>query len=326
MKKSLYRIVFRVDGNADIGHGHISRCLSLADILCKHFKITFALVDYSKTTLSIIESYYFTIETFSNNNEFLRTINDYDIVVLDLKILQESLQLSIKERVKKLIIIDDENKDQFHADIVINHAPGLKISPLQNSSLTKFYFGLDYAILQKQFLSVAKEINIEKRGNHLFVCFGGSDPLDLTSQIVQSIEPDIFDNIHLVIGPSYDHGEKLNEICKHKNFVQIHQGIDVMEMCVIMKKCTYAIVPASTILYEALACGLIVTSGYYVANQLNIYNGFKELNTFFDAENFNQTSLKLAINQMSSSNKTETKRLIDGNSSERLLSIFMDLI
>ena len=49
------KLIFRADGNAQIGLGHVMRCLALADMLQGGFSMQFALVTPSIEVRALIE-------------------------------------------------------------------------------------------------------------------------------------------------------------------------------------------------------------------------------------------------------------------------------
>ena len=122
--------------------------------------------------------------------------------------------------------------------------------------------------------------------NSVFLCLGGADVNDYTGEIfaaltnIQQIK-----NINIVIGNAYAHEKELREKLKtsgHQNTI-IHSDLGAEEMIEIMTSSDMAIVPASSILFEAIKIGMPVLSGYYIDNQFDIYNGFLELNAIYGA-------------------------------------------
>ena len=82
------KIYFRADGNADIGLGHVIRCLALADILKDEFECVFATRFVNKYINEEIQktcSSYIKLNEYNNQHfeDFLTVIDKEDTVVLD---------------------------------------------------------------------------------------------------------------------------------------------------------------------------------------------------------------------------------------------------
>ena len=165
------QILIRVDGNAQIGQGHIVRCIALAHMLKNHFKIYVYsiyipneyVLEFEKTGIEV-----FKIESEA---QFLSQITENQIVVLDGYGFDAIFQKKIKEFKIKLVCIDDAYNGEFFADVLLNHSLGADQKKYKVQNYTKFALGLNYSLLRPCFL---KAINIEtkKKKNSLVVNFG----------------------------------------------------------------------------------------------------------------------------------------------------------
>ena len=146
------KIYIRVDGNSDIGLGHVTRCIALAHMLKVDYEIRF----YSKFIPDSICNELFSngIELKKINDEasFLNAIESRQIVVLDGYKFDTEYQRQIKSRGAKLICIDDLHDKKFYADLIINHAPGVKPENYSAQYYTQFCLGPEYALLRPVFL------------------------------------------------------------------------------------------------------------------------------------------------------------------------------
>ncbi len=125
MNKTTNRIIFRADGNAIIGLGHIVRCLALAEILSPAFDCSF--ITKKSDKISEFISPYCSVneipplpamEEISVVREF---VTKNDILVVDSYEFTGEYQHEIKSYVKKLVVIDDMAAIHFYADLIINH-------------------------------------------------------------------------------------------------------------------------------------------------------------------------------------------------------------
>ena len=125
------------------------------------------------------------------------------------------------------------------------------------------------------------------------------------------------------------HEEIFNLEEKHSDKITIYQNIPEDQLISVMKKCNFAIAPASTILYELLCVKMPVLSGFYVENQKNIYKGLVEKKVIIDGGDFsNYTVLDFEgkINPILQCNNIDLflsnqHKLFNGNSKIQFLGL-----
>jgi UDP-2,4-diacetamido-2,4,6-trideoxy-beta-L-altropyranose hydrolase len=292
------QIFFRADGNTNIGLGHITRSLALAAMLKDNFEIVFIVQNPSEPIREQLSEVASTIIELLETTDYIKEANfiaqnhlhGNEIVVLDGYNFQTEYQKIIKNKGVKLVCIDDLHAWHFVADVVINHAGGVKKSDYSCESYTKLCLGLDYALLRKPFLEAAKQERKIDKIENLFICFGGSDSLNLTQKTIEvCIEIPTFHEIHVVVGSAYEHYEKLRNFAKGYSTIKVYQNLDAEKMCKVMLKCHAAIVPASGIAIECLALGMYLITGYYAENQFYFHQYFVD-NNFKTLGNFAQIS------------------------------------
>ncbi len=301
MKK---RIILRADGNTTIGLGHVYRLLALADMLRADYQIAFAIAkpdDFLKNTIllyvhEIVElPFVFTyISPFLKLPEeeilfdLMNIIEGTEIVVTDGYWFGTNYQRAVKKTGAKLVCVDDLAETYFVADAVINHAPGVLARQYRGESYTKYYLGLDYAMLRKDFFKPFQQNRIE---GSLLIGLGGTDQCEITGKVLDAaIRSNFFSQIHLITSPLFS--EIQNHYLQlvshdHPQRVILYENLDASQLSTLMDTCSYAIVSASTMLIECYSRGLICFSGYYTNNQLNIYNGFISQNLAFGLGDFN---------------------------------------
>tara|TARA_B110000967_G_scaffold203887_1_gene245329 strand:+ start:618 stop:1619 length:1002 start_codon:yes stop_codon:yes gene_type:complete len=285
MKK---KILFRADGNSEIGLGHLYRLFSLVEMLKDNFKFIFLTSENS--ALNIIPENYqkktiskeITIDKEPDwiNEQF--DIHEY-LLIVDGYQFNSSYQKRIKEKGFKLIYIDDLASEYMFADIIINHSPNISSENFSCEANTKFALGTKYALLRPTFLELVKKENTLKRTDTAFVCFGGADPFNLTLKVTKALLkiPQV-KKINIVLGGAYVHKEIYS--ISQKN-IKIFQNLSEKELSKIMRDSNFAIAPASTILYELCCVKIPILSGFYVDNQEAIYNGFADENAIFEMGN-----------------------------------------
>lgn len=324
--------------------GHIVRCTALADMLKNDFEIVFILQETDEQVLEIIkkttENIIILPETTDYNSDFqnlFKHLNTGDMVVLDGYNFNKDYQQGIKKTGLKLVYIDDLIAEHQIADVVINQTNDIAKSQYSKESYTQLFLGLKYALLRKPFLksSLPRKIHkIEK----IFLSMGAADIHNITQKFVEAlIHISEVKEINLMLGVVNPHLESINKLIEQNQQINIikHFNIDADNLYQLLDRCDLAICPASSVLLESCAVGIGLVSGFTANNQLDNLIGLEKLNVLInlgDLISISKESIKkklediinrpeifndLAINQ---------KKVIDGNSAERILNIFKNLI
>ena len=273
MKEVIY---IRADGNEQIGLGHLVRCMALGQMLKEDFTIHFVCKHAPGSIIKEINVAGFLFSKIKEEKEFLSFLRPLDIVVLDHYGLNRKFQIKIKKVGCKLICIDDLQDKEFYADLIINHAPGIKNSDYKAQEYTKFALGTDYALLRPAFLEAARTERIINKIDTAFICFGGADIYDLTLKSTKAfLEFTEFTEFNVVLGSAYEH-TAIFALARENIKIKLHKSLDEIALCNLMKKCNIGIVPSSTILYELCCVKMPIISGYFVDNQKKVYDGFIE--------------------------------------------------
>ena len=287
-------ILFRADGNSEIGLGHLYRLFSLIEMLKEHFQFTF--VSSENSTVNIIpNSYQLKIIpsqiTIKEEPEWISKEFDKNntLLIADGYQFNSSYQRKIKEKGFIFVYIDDLASEHMFADLIINHSPNITSQIYSTESYTKFALGIKYALLRPTFLDLIAKENTVQKIDRAFVCFGGADPYNLTLKATKALLkiPQV-KNIYIVLGGAYSHKEIYTLAQKN---IKIYQNLSEEELLEIMVTSNFAIAPASTILYELCCVQIPVLSGYYVNNQKKIYNGFANKKAIFEMGNLKDFSI-----------------------------------
>lgn len=321
------KIIFRADGNAEIGLGHITRSLALAEMLKDDFYCIFATrfltdfltVEIRKTCSEIIHL----PGTDDHFNEFISVLTGKEIVVLDNYFFDTSYQEAIKNKGCKLVCIDDMHDKHFLADIIINHAPQVKKSDYSVEEYTQLCLGLDYLLLRPVFLNFAKKNKSFRDIESILVCFGGSDPDNLTAKTVGQLKNiGSIKKVNIVVGQAYHFLESLEFLIETNGKFRLYRSLSDLQMTKVMDV-EAAIVPCSGILFECFAMKLPVITGYYVDNQKDIAEYFRCSDIGFVIGNMNNMQLtEDIIYQINKKKFDYVSTLVDGRSGERLKKVF----
>ncbi len=295
----------------------------MAQMLKKSFEVIFVCKEIPIDIVSEIQRLSFSLIEINSESGFFRLLKKSDIVVLDHYSFKSKNQLCIRKIGCKLVCIDDMHDKEFFADLIINHAPNIEPINYNAQYYTQFATGLDYVLLRPVFLKLAKQSNTAYDIEKVFICFGGSDFKNLTQTVVQLIKKDKrFSHIDVVVGSSYQYIDNLKQILYDDHRFALHIGIGSEDMASLIMQAGVAIVPASGILQEVLALGCRAISGMYVDNQKNIFDNYRMLNAFENAECFSEADIKKSIDSIFETRSHTPRQLIDGHSGERILKIF----
>lgn len=276
------KIYFRADGNANIGLGHVHRCLAMADILKNDFECIFVTCFVNDYIIKEIEKSCSDYIKLSEKNqehfdEFISFVENEDIIVLDNYFFTTKYQRQIKDIGCKLICIDDMHDKHYVADVVINHGIGLKDEQFSVESYTKLCLGWDYALLRKPFLNVIPRNRIEQK--RCLICIGGADKHNITSNIIRLLEEVVSVKvIDVIIGSNFIFKSELQKVISNsKKEVNLFTSLSAKDVVNRMQIADFGILPASTISLEAVAVGMPFLVGFYADNQEEYYYNLNSL-------------------------------------------------
>lgn len=324
-------LYIRTDADQFIGHGHITRCLALAEIIKNKFKIIFICKSIPDNTALQIKKQ-FQLKLIDKEDDFINQIKPLEIVVIDGYSFDEKYQKELKNTGCKLVCIDDLSVGYFYADLVINYGPSVSIRTYNSEPYTKFALGLDYALLRPAFLKQAIEQRNPRYNSTVMICFGGSDPKNNTLKALQTVlKCSNFDRIIVVVGISYQYFSKLELFVKSIiKTVELHKNIDEKEMVDVMIRSDVAIIPSSGILLEAICCGIVPIIGLTASNQASFFDYFTKtqgvLNFGNNIEFFQENLLQsILIKPYSKNISLQLLREKIATSSSNFSKVFKDL-
>lgn len=239
----MHRIIFRADAGRGIGYGHFIRSLALADMLKEDFECV--LYTQEPTEYQIREAAgVCRLEALPADDSrfqlFLDVLEGDETVVLDNYFYPTEYQEAIRSKGCTLAVIYDLHDREFSADAVINPCAGPR-----------------WAILRKPFLIDAKPP--QRKG--CVIAFGGSDQLDLSSKFARKLAPGR--EVTILAGEMWQ-GEV-------PDGVRMERSLSAEGVAALLRGAEDVYCSASSICYEALACGARVHAGWYVDNQKEFY-------------------------------------------------------
>lgn len=331
-------IYFRADGNSQIGLGHIFRCLSIAEMLNKNYHCYFLIKEPGEFVKKIITPFAKVIELFASKSleEELIVLNQYvtkkDILVIDNYTLDSKYQAEAKNKVKKIVSIDDEARMHFYSDIVINHASSKIASLYSKEAYTQILAGPKYLIVREAFRKAATKKRTVKEINSLFICMGGADPFNITCKVLDAAINIPLIHIIVVTGSAYQHSEALSLRCNSSR-VEWKTNLSADEMINVIIDCDVAVSTASSISLEICCVKVGLLTGVVAENQQNIHHCLVDTgcaHSIGDFRNVPEEEITRKLNylcnpEVVNNQMKQQHLLIDGESGTRILNIFNNL-
>ncbi len=336
-----YPIVFRADGDSQIGLGHIMRCVAIAEMIEKSDPLFFAIQEPSQQVLQILHQASFQVLILPKTadyqvdvDNFVAELNGNEIVILDGYCFKEKYQKLVKQRCWKLLAIDDLAAWHQYADIVINHGGNAQITDYETEPYTNLLLGTQYALIRDPFLEAGRTNSLKKvtsfSPQYIFINLGGADPENISYRLVEILlgQPSVR-KLVVVLGAANQHTDSFSQSTQQR--VQVCQSLTSEQMVKVIQLCDLAIVSCSTISYEVATIGKpfigILTADnqvslrdFYVTNQLALRILEKNF-TDYDV-----TSALLESTALVNTNLTSQQYFFDGKSGERIALLFRTLL
>lgn len=202
------RILVRVDGNREIGLGHVYNMLTLL----RHYNSAkFLVVMNSKRKLGAIKfkKFGYDVRFFSTQEQLFKIIKEFEPNIIFNDILNTNPKYIKKLKKFNCVIVnfEDLGKGRNHADLVFN--------PIYYSK-KKFknqYYGEKYACVREEFRKSART-RLRTIVKKAVITFGGTDPTDKTSQVLKIIHNSNLSKIefNVILGLGYFYREKIKKI------------------------------------------------------------------------------------------------------------------
>jgi CMP-N-acetylneuraminic acid synthetase/spore coat polysaccharide biosynthesis predicted glycosyltransferase SpsG len=209
------RILFRADGSAGIGMGHVYRSLAIADALRETSRAEIAFLmsaEHSEGIVTVSRSGYpVRVAGDGRLETYLEHLRDFspEILINDLPRLEERYLRALSHlgatTVNLVDTLDDLERAGHYAQVIVSVMNEDRETP------ENFYGGPAYAILRSHFRDKEKEIREQAR--LVLLTFGGSDPQGLTLKAARALQklPDPVEVV-AVAGPAFSYRREFEEL------------------------------------------------------------------------------------------------------------------
>lgn len=295
------KVIFRVDGGNSIGMGHITRALNLSRYLQEHFDIASDFVLYGDSyALKFIRRYHKDITFFQIPmtdqmpiiglllDRLKKEKEDKAILITDLFSMEnkEEYSSSINAHGIFHVVFDDMLLSRIKGNIVINTS--IITNKKEEEKDIHYYHGPAYSIINDLNIRFCCHTDNKK----IIVSMGGSDPTDITRQVVDTIiRYNINGEFYIFIGPAFSDKLKVSLLNIRDKRMQFFLGVDRLDN--VISTADFAVISGGITLYEMASCGipsLIICQNRFqeiIANEfhkrgLGVYIGIGEYISDYD--------------------------------------------
>ena len=239
------------------------------------------------TNNELVKSIPYSTVFIDEEKDFFNYLQRGNIIVIDSYDFNDQLQNQLNELCIKLVVIDDLNNMYYDCNAVINHGVLFSEKDYKHSEKTKFYLGLDYIMVRKEFRDISKVKSQRKPLNKIdsvFICFGGSNQVELIKKTVI-----ILSNLEVkkisILASNLDLDESLLKNNESLN-IEIYENLKPDAIINLLQNSDFAILPGSTILLEAFTVGIPIISGWFVENQRYSLEKFERMELIINLGHF----------------------------------------
>ncbi|MEG1848648.1 MAG: UDP-2,4-diacetamido-2,4,6-trideoxy-beta-L-altropyranose hydrolase [Lachnospiraceae bacterium] len=283
-------LYIRVDGNAQIGAGHIMRCLAIAEALKERGKVTIFLTADEESQRLIAGRGFATLNLQTTWNDMEGELpillpilqeNDIKLLLIDSYCVTDTYLRMIGTHTQ-VVYLDDLGEHCYPVAVLANYniyAPKLRYEEQYRKCVLpvpKLILGCDYVPLRTEFQNA--EARVRRNVRDILLTTGGSDPYNIAGQlldaIVQADSRYHLIQFHVVSGV---YNKNINQLkILEKENLNIHIYSNVRHMANLMNRCDVAIAACGSTMYELAALGIPTVCFRFADNQKLIADSFGE--------------------------------------------------
>ncbi len=246
------RIVFCADGHVQLGMGHVYNCITMAYAMMEH-EVLLLIGKNSIEGIKKIKETNLPYRIINDDKEIDQVIEEFkpDIWVNDRLDTTEEYILHLKERVPRVVSIEDLGNGAKYADAVIN-----ALYTDDDLKGYNIYNGWKYVCLREEFqLELPGEFS--KKVKNVLLMFGGTDPSnynEMLYNIILKLSSKYSDiKFNFVVGIGYD-AEAHGVITDEEKNVFVYSN--VQHVTRYMRDADIAITSQGRAIFEMAAMGI----------------------------------------------------------------------
>lgn len=278
-------VIFRADGNTQVGSGHVMRCLSIADAVrqageeCVFVTASGEFADVIAARGHgnyILHTDYRDMES----EDFLPALSPYkpSALFVDSYFVSAGYLGGLAEHCRecgtRLVYIDDVLAMPYPCDMLVNYNIYARASDYESlyagRRRPEFLLGTAYAPLRAEFCKLPRRV-VQDRAASILISTGGADPEHMTVELVRAAGRQDY-LFHIVVGSLNRDREAIRRLADGYSNIVLHEN--VTDMSSLMQTCDLAISAAGSTLYELCATQTPTITYVLADNQVPGAEGF----------------------------------------------------
>ncbi len=262
-------LIVRADASVAMGTGHVMRCLALAQAWQDEGgHCIFAMAETTPALQERVRAEKFDVCVLAASPASLQdaallvkiaATHHADWVVVDGYKFDVQYQRNLKAGGLKLLLVDDTgHAGAYVADLVLDqNAHASENFYQRREPHTRLLLGPRYAMLRREFRPWMEwKREVAPLGRRVLVAMGGSDPQNLTLQVMQALKSIGIQGIEVAVvtGGSNPHTESIEQTAADGGAVRLHKN--ATNMAELMAWADVAVSAAGTICWEMCLLGL----------------------------------------------------------------------
>lgn len=280
-------VCFRADASVDIGHGHVTRCLTLADTLRQSgAHVVFVSRELEGNLFERIrrEEHQLLplpaepqseLEDAAQTRTVLEAAGLHaDWLIVDNYRLGAVWETALRSSANRVMVIDDLADREHECDILLDQnivAMGdVRYSDKVPAGST-LLLGPEYALLQPVYRELHSRVNPRRGMAHrVIISWGGTDRDGLTRRSIEAVRASGRDDVEIdvVITSSHRHGGEVDALAQQDPHVRIHR--DLPTLAHLLVEADLAIGAVGTTTWERLCLGVPTVAVSLADNQREI--------------------------------------------------------
>jgi UDP-2,4-diacetamido-2,4,6-trideoxy-beta-L-altropyranose hydrolase len=258
--------VFRADGSASIGLGHLVRCAALAEALAGlGWHCVFAVSEENATAADATLAPHWPICRLPGTETEAATLRarfplGCRLLVVDHYGRDAAFERACRGWAERILVIDDLADRQHDADVLLDQTPGRAggaYDGLVPDSCRRL-IGVDFALLRPQFRRLRSAAlarrTLDEPPRRLLVSLGGGDPQNLTKRVLDAAQAFPLE-VDVVIGAAAPHRTAIETRARNADGrVRVHTHVDAIGA--LMRDADLAVGAAGMSAWERCCLGL----------------------------------------------------------------------
>ncbi|MCM2310382.1 MAG: hypothetical protein NDI84_03170 [Steroidobacteraceae bacterium] len=279
-------VCFVTDGSEHLGLGHVQQSTTFAQVLAPQAMVRF-LTKSDDAVAAKIRARGFEVTQHDSDSDILAELQGQgpDIVIFDKLDVAEELARDVRKTMQaRLVIFTNLTRANRHAHVAVSADIGSRfenVRVVDGETGTLYLYGPRYWVLRPEFYEYWRRGKPPaQRVARVLLIFGGSDPANLTSAVLdQLLSMEAAPLIDVVLGAHFHHDVDLREVLRRHAARQANVTVrrDIPNVAELMYAANLVIASPGLSAFEALRVGTPVIVVPHDALQRETYNGFMRM-------------------------------------------------